>query len=49
MSAKINGADTKADAETIQAANAKALKDHKAALVTVKADIAKYTALAADK
>lgn len=49
MSAKINGADTKADAEATQAANAKALKDHKADLVTVKADIAKYTALAADK
>ena len=45
MSAKINGAALKSDAEKIQAAKVKALADHKATLKLDEKDIVDYKAV----
>ena len=42
MKAKIDGADTLADAKAIQDANEKSLKDHKATLKTKEAAITAF-------
>lgn len=47
MSATINGADLKSDAEKIQAANVKALAENKATLKTKDAAIKAFKALPA--